>query len=216
MGTRHTKQLLVEGKDDQFAIAGLMRAHTPWGDSADEWPVFIKPLDGVESLLAEGSISTHWKSSGLTHLGIVVDANEEFDGRWARLSDLCGSLVAEFPKALPTNGLVRSDTEGKRLGIWIMPDNRSRGMLETFLRFLVPGTDDPLWTYARTAAKHARSKGAPYSQVHFDKAAIHTWLAWQDEPGPPLGLALIRKCLDPESDQARPFVEWFKELFELP
>jgi hypothetical protein len=97
-----------------------------------------------------------------------------------------------------------------------MPDNKSEGMLETFLKYLVPNQADNVWLYAQEAARTAKQRGAPYKDVHIEKANIHTWLAWQDEPGPALGVALKRKVLDPNSAAAKPFVDWFIALFELP
>lgn len=70
-----------------------------------------------------------------------------------------------------------SNPEGKTLGIWLMPDNRSRGMLETFLAYLVPGGGSDLWTHACEAVAEAYGRGAPCREVHHDKARIHTWLA---------------------------------------
>ena len=215
MGKTNPNRLLVEGADDQYAVAGLMGAHVQWGESEKDWPVFIKDCKGVKRLLEPDLIPLEFQQRSIRRLGIVVDANESSSVRWDSIRNQCQGLVSDFPKELPPTGVICTNSEGKRLGIWIMPDNRSRGMLETFLQFLIPAADEPLWQYAKDAAKHARTVGAPYKDTHIDSAEIHTWLAWQDEPGPPFGTALKRKCLDPASDRAQPFVEWFKRLFEL-
>ena len=215
MGKSNPNRLLVEGRKDQFAIASLMAAHIPWGDSPEEWPVLIREFDGVENLLERGRIALEWKASGMQRLGVVVDANDDFEGRWDRVRDRCAKFFPNLPRDLPQDGLVRVAPDQRRLGVWIMPDNRSRGMLETLLKFLVPDQDNPLWKYAQSTVEQARRKGASFKEQHHDKAEVHTWLAWQDEPGLPLGLALIRKCLDPNSKHAMPFVRWFKKLFEL-
>ena len=215
MAKRPTKKLLVEGKEDQFAIVGLMSAHVEWGNTPEEWPVQIKDQDGITNLLADGVIPTYLKSSEAETLGIVVDANDQFEGRWQRLRDLCRDAFPDVPADLPEDGLVLQNAEGRRLGVWIMPDNRSRGILETFLTFLVPAEGKALWQYAQRAAAEARKRGAPFNENHTDKARIHTWLAWQDPPGAPFGIALKRKCLDPNSPHAAPFVAWFKELYQL-
>ncbi|WP_420537572.1 DUF3226 domain-containing protein [Ferrovum myxofaciens] len=39
--------------------------------------------------------------------------------------------------SFPINGLIYAINRRKRLGVWIMPDNNSRGMMETFLSTLV-------------------------------------------------------------------------------
>jgi hypothetical protein len=47
------------------------------------------------------------------------------------------------------------------------------------------------------------------------KALIHTWLAWQEEPGTPLGLAIKRQYFAGDAPLAAEFVNWLKRLFEL-
>lgn len=45
------------------------------------------------------------------------------------------------------------------------------------------------------------------------KAVIHTWLAWQEEPGTALGQAITKRYLDPSRDPAPAFRNWLLELF---
>jgi hypothetical protein len=61
----------------------------------------------------------------------------------------------------------------------------------------------------------ARKSGAPDKDAHLDKARIHTWLAWQDPPGRQLHQAIMERILAPESENAQPFIRWFKELYML-
>lgn len=212
---QHANLLLVEGKDDVYAVSGLLSNFVSWGPTENEWPVFIKAIGSDAQLLAEGVIPTHIKQSDLRILGVLIDANTDFDSRWQRIRQLCREAYAPFPERIPPEGLVHDQAGLPRVGVWIMPDNRSRGMLETFLGFLVPGQSEALWARAIECATGAKSMGAPYRDVHQDKARIHTWLAWQDPPGRPLGEALKSRCLDPGSPFARPFVDWFVGLFRL-
>ncbi|SEA57218.1 hypothetical protein SAMN05216455_10910 [Segatella bryantii] len=52
-----------------------------------------------------------------------------------------------------------------------------------------------------------------YKKVHKSKARVHTYLAWQDEPGLPLGIAVTKKIFNPESSNAKVLVDWLKRLF---
>lgn len=61
---------------------------------------------------------------------------------------------------------------------------------------------------------HDTSSSRPGKPAPFEKANLHTWLAWQDEPGYPPGTALTRQLLDPHKETAAPFVKWFRNLFE--
>lgn len=215
MGKAHSKFLLVEGKDDAYAVAGLMGSHVAWGDSEEDWPVMIVPAGSDTQLLDRSYLDNWFRRSGLEALGILLDANDNFLGRWTGLRNTCIRRFPRMPEELPTEGLILAASGAPRFGVWIMPDNRSRGMLETFLGFLVPEGGEELWDYAIDASSEARSRGAAFKDAHRDKAHVHTWLAWQDPPGRPFGEALKAKCLQPDSPAGRPFVEWFIRLFEL-
>lgn len=211
----HPKQLLVEGKDDVYAVASLMQHHVDWGHGPGKWPVWIREAGGVDQLLDEDELTAYLQQPGLEALGMCLDANEKLDSRWARCRQLCRAFRVPAPMVPPAGGLIEAVPDGPRVGIWLMPDNRSAGMLETFLTYLVPGESDGLWAYARKAAGQARKLGAAYEDAHQDKADIHTWLAWQSPPGRPFGEALKRAILDPRSERAEPFVRWFIDLFGL-
>ena len=212
---QHPKQLLVEGREDQYAVSGLMGRHVRWGNTATEWPVLIEAVGSVDELLADSVIPVYLKQSGLKALGILIDADDCLAGRWERLSQLCSQNYPGFPQSPAQQGIILQNPPLPRLGIWIMPDNQQAGMLETFLKYLVPTTGKATWEYAQQSAEQARSLGAPFKNIHQDKAHIHTWLAWQDPPGKPLGEALKNKCLDPQSPYASAFVDWFVRLYEL-
>jgi len=62
--------------------------------------------------------------------------------------------------------------------------------------------------------------GIPKSERLFhesaeSKAVIHTWLAWQEKPGRPLGTAITARYLDPNVPQVDVLVSWLKKLFLL-
>lgn len=209
----HPKRLLVEGKTDAYAVASLLSHHVKWGQSKEEWPVFLDGVGSVSEILHANIISTHIKESGIKALGVMIDADDEFVSRWNRIKTICKNIYPSFPEDMPVNGLVHVEEGKPRFGVWIMPDNKSRGMLETLLAFLVPSQD--LWNLSTHTVEEARKSGAPFKDVHSDKAKVHTWLAWQDPPGQPLGEALKAKCLDPSSAYAKPFVDWFRRLFEI-
>ena len=54
-----------------------------------------------------------------------------------------------------------------------------------------------------------------FKEAHVAKARIHTWLAWQEEPGKPLGQAITKKFFDSSAPQAQQFIDWIRNLFEL-
>ncbi len=90
MARLHTKFLLTEGKDDVYAIASLMSNHVAWGANDNEWPVKIESAGSITELLDDAYISVWLKRPGLEVLGIVLDANDSFEGSWERVQQLFG------------------------------------------------------------------------------------------------------------------------------
>ncbi len=54
---------------------------------------------------------------------------------------------------------------------------------------------------------------ANFKAVHRSKAVVHTYLAWQDVPGKPLGQSITAQALQPDQPLAERFVGWLKRLF---
>ena len=117
---------------------------------------------------------------------------------------------------LPATGLVMQNDEGLRFGVWLMPNCSSVGMLETFLALFIDEPTDGLWSLVESHCELAKEKHqAPFKAAHKDKAHIHSWLALQDPPGEQLHDALIQNILKPDSPQCDPFVNWFRELYQV-
>src|SRR5690606_35836511 len=89
----------------------------------------------------------------------------------------------------PAGTIVDGIRPGYKVGIWLMPDNRREGTLENFLASLRPDAD-VIWDYSIEATGRARELGAVFPASLEMKAAIHAWLAWQEEPGHPYGTAI--------------------------
>ncbi len=217
------KKLLVEGASEKRIIPELMEKNgVLWPNH--QIPVWIDSHDGYENLVKPGGISGELIASDLTHLGIIVDAddNELLDQnnkpikRWQSLRNACLSAIPDLPEILPSTGLIHSAPNNIKFGIWIMPDNHNKGMLETFLAYLVPDQSDRLWQFAKTTAQEAKEKyQASFKEVHRDKANIYTWLAWQNEPGRQLHEAVKEPILNATHPKAQDFVNWFKRLYDL-
>jgi hypothetical protein len=93
-----------------------------------------------------------------------------------------------------------------------MPDNQTKGILEDFLRFLVP-TGSLLFDHVKSSVATIPVGEQRFSQLAEPKAIIHTWLAWQKEPGKPLGTAITARYLDPDVAQVDVLATWLKQLF---
>jgi hypothetical protein len=215
MADVHPNILLVEGKQDLRVIPELIEANgVAWGNRRNP-VVLIRDLDGYENLINPEIIATELKASGLRALGIIIDADESPASRWSSIRNACLKSIPTLPEVLPLKGLIHTTSEGIRFGIWMMPDNQMRGMLETFLSELLPEQQVELWQYAQETVQASKHKGAAFKDTHLDKANIYTWLAWQAPPGRQLHQAIMEKILDPRHPKSQAFVTWFKTLYTL-
>ena len=177
--------------------------------------VHIDPYGGVDELVKPGVIAAELRATGLQALGVIIDANSNASQRWEQVKKRIDPEFESLPDQIPRSGLQIMHPQGPRFGIWIMPDNRFSGMLEDFLVELIPNDARDIYELAKHCAKKAATRGAPFKATHQTKAEVHTWLAWQDEPGRQLHQAVEHRIFDAESPQSQPFVKWFRELFEL-
>ena len=202
-------QLLVESNDDRHVIWALCERHSV----PETFSVEIPGRDGgVEALLK--SIPVRLKISGLEALGIVVDADQDVQSRWdAVCRRLRDGGYENMPSTPEPNGVLFMPPGRPRVGIWLMPDNRVRGMLEDFVSALIP-EGDPLASRAGHCLQEIEQEGLRrFPAEHYPKAFIHTWLAWQKIPGRPMGQAITARVLEHNSPLADRFVRWLNRLF---
>jgi len=171
-----------------------------------------KKMDGYTLLL--DSLDTVLIGSELQLLGVMVDADHDVTAKWASLKNRLEGLGYSLPNAPSSEGVIASLPNKPTVGIWIMPDNIKPGTLEDFIAELIPSTDN-LWKYARQCVANIQPEQRRFKPSYEMKARVHTWLAWQEEPGTPLGQAVTKRYLDAEKSQAQVFVAWLKQLFML-
>lgn len=209
----YPKKLLVEGDADKRVIPFLMEANGVAWEIGDQHVVHIEPHNGIDELLKPGVIEAELRASGLESLGVLVDANGDAQQRWTQIKNRIREQFEDLPEEIPEDGLNVVHFDGPRFGVWIMPDNRFSGMMENFLVRLIPSDSQDLYDLAENCVAEARRNGAPFKEVHRTKASVHTWLAWQDEPGKQLHQAVHHRVLDPNKRESQAFVNWFRQLF---
>lgn len=203
-------RLLVEGTDDKFVIAEL--------SSRFELPQNFNIVDKSDVNQIILQLSTELKNPVVEVLGLVLDADDKMNEYWKALKKILeeeGYVVPNHPDAA---GTILSQPNLKKIGIWLMPDNEAEGYLEHFVHFLIPEHDDLVGVVKDTldtlenTGKHRYRMGLDRA-----KAEIHTWLAWSKEPGIPMGRAIQRKFLQPDTEKVRltcqNFVNWLNNLF---
>jgi hypothetical protein len=95
-----------------------------------------------------------------------------------------------------------------------MPDNTVPGMLEDFISLLIP-VGDLLWPMAQDIVQQVIVKERRFPQTQDMKAKMHTWLAWQEEPGKPMGQAITKRYLNAAAPHAQQLIKWIRLLFDL-
>jgi hypothetical protein len=127
MEERFNKKLLVEGNDDQHVMWALCEKYQIL-ETFD-----IIDCEGIDKLYE--NIPVRFKGSEINTIGIIIDADTDISVRWnsikTKLHEIGFSVPTEFP---PTGLIIENDTH--KVGVWIMPNNNSNGMLEDFISFL--------------------------------------------------------------------------------
>ena len=208
--------LRVEGKDDVHAITHLLLRH---GLDCESIPVEIKSLgsDGGETAAGRSALlagmQTEVMRSNDRSVGFILDADEQPRDRWNAVCDRLKGVGLTLPREIPQEGFVGETGDFRaRVGVWLMPDNQRSGALEEFLQELVR-SDDSLLPIAEQSTRRAKKQGARFADSAQRKAVLHAWLAWQERPGLPYGLAIRARYFGHDSAAALAFVEWFKRVF---
>ena len=217
METKSKKILLVEGKTDLHVVAHLWKSH-----GLPEKYFHIEACGSDKELLASLRAFLSAPEEGRPkQLGIILDADtRDASARWDAIKNcLAKGSYAPYANYMPSEDLSSAGTliegSGKypNVGVWIMPDNLSAGMLEDFLAQLAPAE---AMEFAKKCVADAKDRGvSSFKDVHQSKAEIHTYLAWQDEPGNPLGISIDAAALDVHLPVVKEFIEFLKKLFEI-
>ncbi len=205
----HSRVLLVEGPDDKHVVIHLSER----SGLAQNFKIVEK--EGKDALL--DSIEVEADTPGRTVLGILLDANDSLDARWQAVTDRLSRLrqeehfdLPELPAQPEPSGTI---IEGRlRIGIWLMPDNRTPGELEDFVGSMIPN-DDSVWPLSE-----AYIEGIPLAERKFaagkmQRAKVHAWLAVREAPRP-MGLAIKARDLNIKAANTTIFIEWLRKLFD--
>ncbi|MBX3102495.1 MAG: hypothetical protein KF690_08310 [Bacteroidetes bacterium] len=155
-------------------------------------------------------------------VGVVLD-NELDQHVWDSFSTGLTRYAEFYEEPFPSSPLgealiIRSNRKNLTyddFGIWMMPDNHSKGTLENFLIQMKTGHDLLLDFSEKTlvALEEQKPRIHLYKPVHRNKALVHTYLAWQENPGSPYGLAFKQGAFDLNHHNVKALADWLHRLF---
>ena len=199
------KVLLVEGDNDCHVVMALCKVH----NVPKTFGIYqCDSDDGVLKRLNALII----RPNPPQVIGVMLDADNSLEGRWNSIKGKLRHYSYVFPSSPAPHGTMVESVSGEpKLGFWLMPNNQVSGMLEDFCAELA----EPMSLgFARECVEQACGrKVTTFKEVHHSKAVIHTYLAWQDEPGYPLGRSITTQALRPHTDVAVRFTNWLTHLF---
>ena len=200
--------LLVEGTDDEHVLRHIAMAR-----SISE--LFeVQDLFGIENLLQHIPTRLTTVIGNDDVVGIVVDADASADSRWQSIRDILSDVgYGDIPATPNLHGTIvepPAESPLPKVGVWIMPDNVSPGTLEDLLLAMIP-QDDVLLIHAQSCLDSLVAP--PFRDVDRPKALMHTWLAWQKQPGRPYGTSIGAGFLDASVPQVDGLVDWLERLF---
>ena len=207
MSRTKSKQLLVEGNDDMHVVLALCEKFN-LKENFD-----IIDLEGIDTLLK--NIPVRLKTDNLETLGIIIDADKNISTQWEKLKKIFANSGYPTDGILSLDGFIQKNPDGIKIGVWIMPNNHLPGMLEDFIKFLIP-PDDKLLPVIQAHLENIEEKNLnKYNKkIHKAKALVHSWLAVQENPGTPIGLSITKKYLTTDEETCSKLINWLKELYQ--
>ena len=195
--------LLVEGRDDEHVVDHIRRRSDPVRCFK------IREKGGFDQLVA--SIGVEIKAPGRRAVGIIVDANDDIEARWAAVKNRLSRAGIAVGDRDPSGTVVRSISPEPDVGIWVMPDNRSPGELEDFIAAMIP-VDDLVWPLSQAYIDGIPADSRLFRSKKVLRAKVHAWLAARERPRP-MGLAIGAGDLEVAGTLCNELAAWLRRLF---
>lgn len=216
------KLLLVEGASDSSFFEAYLRATRLTGVKVSP------PRDLGAAANGQGNVSTllpilipQLSDGRITRLGIVIDADYKHKGvghgaSYKRITDQLRTFGYKVPNPYPKKErrFIFKHPDGlPSIGLWIMPDNRSDGMLEDMIAATISKKEQlTLYAYAHGVVSAIKNPLFD-ATIHSTKAEVNSWLAWQKMPGKALVSVIGDGLIDLKKGPAQSFSEWLVRVF---
>lgn len=208
--------LLVEGDEDKHVFTQLLGQYKIFEKFETKHEKFeIKSHNGIEYLLNLRTLRNYLVVDESRRFGIILDADDDLAARWKQIKTICETIgYHDVPPGPPPEGTVLAEEGLAAVGIWLMPNNSTSGMMEDFIGWLVP-QNDLLWPMAGDVVQKVIERDRRFRKSYTSKACIHTWLAWQKDPGTSLGMSINKRYVDVSASHAQQFITWIRKLFDI-
>ncbi len=203
--SNESKVLVVEGRNDLHVIEHIRKKELKAIDFG------INDRQNLDGLL--DAMAPEIKVPGREVIGFVVDANDSIDERWQavnrKLKDI-GIIAPNKPDKAGT--IIGANDDYPKVGIWLMPDNKSGGELEDFVQQMID-SDDPVWPRAVSYIEGIPSENRKFKKNKEMKAKVYAWLSTV-EPPELMGVAISSGNLHCDGLLCKSFVAWIEKLFK--
>ena len=219
------QQLIVEGSNDIHLISNLIVAKSldiKGYETKERYEQeFVSIGNGKKGALK--NLRTALKSD-TARIGIIIDADSETENpaidTWRSVANILRQNGYQNVPARPyAGGTIVSQEDKPQVGVWIMPDNQEQGYLEHFFEQLIDNQDEFLGEAAAITEGFVQANRNRFSAIHLQKAKIKTWLAWQNDPELPMGLALRDYArlgyISLDTPLSNQFIVWLQLTFDM-
>lgn len=202
------KLLLVEGKDEENFFKIFLRKH-----NINE--VQIIEIGGKDQLNHE-SLTVLKNTPGfdeLISLAIVQDADKNADTRFQSIRNYLRGSNLNAPDKVST---FTSQGQNLRIGIFIIPDGKNKGMLESLCLSTVIKDNETMTRCFNEFTDCLKqisdlNNGLPKPK-NIHKAYLRAFLSAMEEDTPSLGIATQKGYWNLNSDRLAPLLNFLKKL----
>ena len=203
-------------------MKNIILVEVPTDQKVIERLLLVQKLDNIEVQEKGGdsiyqSIKAEVMGDNNT-IGIIVDADLDKNGvpagevKWQKISSRLNQIGYTCPQKHNPSGTIIEHEALPNVGVWIMPDNESEGIIEDFMNGLI-NSDDKLLQYVdESISKIEMDSVNRYKSKDQSKAKMATWLSWQEDPGKPLWIALKKRYFDTNHEYCKNFLKMDRRI----
>ena len=133
MKENYNQKLLVEGNNDMHVVYKLCKRF----EIEENFEIIdCKTISKIFPIL-----SVTVDQADIQTIGLIIDADFDLTVQWNNCRKELLKIGYEVPEKPDTEGTIIISNNLPKLGIWVMPNNQTKGMLEDFMQMLIKEND---------------------------------------------------------------------------